>query len=91
MEITRKMQKLYQLYFEPLSKIQNHMFSVLEFQSIQDSMVVEQMYRNIKRLEGKCRKEYDDNKTIRAQRKQAIAENRKMRITHQKIKEEVLR
>lgn len=88
MEISRKMPKQYQFYFEQSAVVRKLYGNVMKFQQRQDDLVISKMAIKQEHFEQKCAvaiKVYEDTKK---EWKQKEAENRKIKIIFKKIAEE---
>lgn len=88
MEISRKMPKHFQFYFESLSRMEQHLISVIKFQAGQDMLYMNRFVAEIKRLNEKGRNEKEANNQSKIQLKQSELNRRKVRIIHQKMCDE---
>lgn len=88
MEISRRMPKHYQFYFESLLRMEQHLISVIKFQNDQDMLYMNRFVGEVKRLNEKGRNEKETNNRLKIQTKQSELNRRKVRIIHQKICDE---
>lgn len=88
MEISRRMPKYYQFYFESLWRMEQQLIGVIKFQLDQDTLSMNRFLAEVKRLNEKGRNEQEANNRAKIQFKQTELNQRKMKIIHQKIADE---
>lgn len=87
-EINNEMRPFYRTYFEPSIQMRTNLIGSVQFQSIQSEHITSRMMAQGKQLQAKYREIEQKLVEVKDERDRAMAEQRKIQIIFQKIREE---
>lgn len=88
MEISRKMSKLYQWFFDRISSIQRYLGNVLNFQRLQSALATDKLIAAGKHYENRCKNEINMVKEAKKNQQIAYHMMRQIKIIFEKICQE---